>query len=75
MILPDESLTKIKILICKKKEKKKTGELICLERVRFGMHPSPHKIVIRIGRMHLVKSMGMAYLTYEFRICVHCFEG
>ena len=66
---------RIGTLANKRRTNKKTGELICLERVRFGMHPSPHKIVIRIGRMHLMKSMGMAYLTYEFRVRVHRFEG
>ena len=45
-----------------------------LEWMRFGMYPGPHQIIVRIGRMHFMKSMGMADLADQFSIGVHRFE-
>ena len=40
----------------------------------FWMNPGPHQIVIRIGRMDFMKSMGMADLADQFSIGVHRLE-
>ena len=46
-----------------------------LKRMRFWMDSCPHQIVIGIGRMDLMETMGMAYLADEFGISVDRLEG
>ena len=45
-----------------------------LERVRFGMNSCPTKVVVRIGRMDLMKAMCVADLTHQFGVSIHSLE-
>lgn len=45
------------------------------EGVGFGVDPSPHQVVISVGRVDLMEPMGVAYLADQLGVGVNNFKG